>query len=496
LPIQHRDSFAAALALGAEAAAEAASIGQDREEADAGSAVTPSDLATLIYTSGTTGTPKGVMLTHANLVSNVKACVDHFEQGGEEKPIVGSADRSVAFLPWAHSYGQTCELHTGLAVGASTAVAAGAPGDAAELLGNIASERPTVLFSVPTLFKKLYDGVLKKVADEKSPVKRFLMQRGLDVGHEMRAHEEKGQTPSPWLRWQHKILDKAVLSKMRAPLGGRLRVACVAGAPTPAKVVRFIEALGVSMTEGYGLTETSPVVAITYPDPQKRVIGTVGAPLPQTQIKLVDTETLEAVDAAGSAGQEGELWVSGPQIMKGYWNKPEATSEVIVEDPDGKRWFRTGDLATLVEGKYIKITGRCKELYKLENGKYVAPAPIEDVMLLSPLVAQCVLYGSGRPHNVAIVVPNFAAVADEVGITDWYSPEQLCKDERVHNLIGESLRQQLNEHGIKKYEHPQAWVLIPEPFSAENEMLTPKLSVRKPNVIKAYKKQLDALYET
>jgi len=182
--------------------------------------------------------------------------------------------------------------------------------------------------------------------------------------------------------------------------------------------------------------------------------------------------------------------------MKGYWNKPEATSEVIVEDPDGKRWFRTGDLATLVEGKYIKITGRCKELYKLENGKYVAPAPIEDVMLLSPLVAQCVLYGSGRPHNVAIVVPNFAAVADEVGITDWYSPEQLCKDERVHNLIGESLRQQLNEHGIKKYEHPQAWVLIPEPFSAENEMLTPKLSVRKPNVIKAYKKQLDALYET
>jgi len=360
-------------------------------------------------------------------------------------------------------------------------------------LANISSVRPTVLFSVPTLFKKLYDGVQKKVADEKSPVKRFLMRRGLQVGHEVCALEEKGHAPSPWLRWQHKVLDKMVLSKMRAPLGGRLRVACVAGAPTPAKVVRFVEALGVKMTEGYGLTETSPVVAITYPDPQKRIVGTVGPALPHTHIKLVDPETLEQVDAA--AGEEGELWVSGPQVMKGYWQKPEATSEVIVEDEDGKRWFRTGDLATLIRGEHIKITGRCKEQYKLENGKYVAPAPIEDVMLLSPLVAQCVLYGNGKPHNVACVVPNFAAVADALGLVDWYDPGELCRDERVHALVGESLTSELTEHGVKKYEQPKGWVLIPEPFSAENEMLTPKLSVRKPNVIKAYKKQLDALYD-
>mmetsp|Transcript_16339 Transcript_16339/g.24492 ORF Transcript_16339/g.24492 Transcript_16339/m.24492 type:complete len:190 (+) Transcript_16339:151-720(+) len=188
--------------------------------------------------------------------------------------------------------------------------------------------------------------------------------------------------------------------------------------------------------------------------------------------------------------------------MAGYWRKPEETAEVLVEDPVTKEvWFRTGDLVTLVgpEGggprEHIKITGRIKEQYKLENGKYVAPSGIENAMVMSKFVDQAVLYGSGKPHNVAAVVPAFAAVAEELGLTDWYEPRALCRDERVEALLAREIPRVLTEHGVKKYEQPKAWLLVAEPFSAANQMLTPKLSIRKPNVIKAYQKQLDALYE-
>jgi long-chain acyl-CoA synthetase len=193
-------------------------------------------------------------------------------------------------------------------------------------------------------------------------------------------------------------------------------------------------------------------------------------------------------------GEEGELWAAGPQIMQGYWNRPEATEEVIVEE-GGKRWFRTGDLATFVNGNHIKITGRSKEQYKLENGKYVAPAPIEQAMSMSKFVAQCVLYGAGHPYNVAAIVPDFEALASELGLDSWYNSESLCKDPKVIAFMETELERVLTEHDIKKYEQPQALLLIAEPFSAANEMLTPKLSIRKPNVIKVYKDQLDALYQ-
>ena len=401
-------------------------------------------------------------------------------------------DRSLAFLPWAHSYGQTCELNCGIALGASTGICAGAPGDSAELLGNIAAVKPTVLFSVPTLFKKLYDGVHAKIAAEQSPLKKFLMTHALSVGAQVQAHAAAGTHPGAWLSWQHKMLDKAVLTKMREPLGGNLRMAIVAGAPTPVTVVQFIESLGVSMTEGYGLTETSPALTTTYPDPRDKKTGTVGRVLPRTRIKLVSSETGEDVDAM--SGAEGELWASGPQVMQGYWNKPEATAEVIVVDDEGTRWFRTGDLATLVEGAHVAITGRAKDLYKLENGKYVAPAPIEEALTLHRLVDNAVLYGNGKPHNVAVIVPAYAALAAELGLSDWYDPAELCANPKAADLMERLLPAAMEAHGIKKYEMPKKYLLVPEPFSAENEMLTPKLSVRKPNVIKAYKKQLDALY--
>jgi len=189
--------------------------------------------------------------------------------------------------------------------------------------------------------------------------------------------------------------------------------------------------------------------------------------------------------------------VSGPQVMQGYWHKPAATAEVLVTDAaTGRVWFRTGDLVTLVgpEGKHLKITGRCKDQYKLENGKYVAPAPIEQALSLSPFVSQCVLYGSGKPFNVACVVPEFSRVAEELGLLDWYDPKALCQDPHVIDLLDREVRQTLDAQGVKKYEQPRKLLLVAEPFSAANEMLTPKLSIRKPNVIKRYQAQLDALY--
>mmetsp|Transcript_10507 Transcript_10507/g.30097 ORF Transcript_10507/g.30097 Transcript_10507/m.30097 type:complete len:695 (-) Transcript_10507:841-2925(-) len=469
LPEDHPDSFASLMRLGEGKTVPARTIA-------------PSDLATLIYTSGTTGKPKGVMLAHSNLVSNVKAQVDHAPR---DTMFVTPKDRSVAFLPWAHSYGQTCELHSGLAIGASTGIAAGAPGDVPELLSNIQEIQPTLLFSVPTLFKKVYDGIHKRV-DEETGVKKVLMQRALDVSEQMRQARVSGQPPGPWLQLQYRMLDRLVLSKFRAPFGGQLRLAVVAGAPTPVAVLKFMESLGVSMIEGYGLTETSPVVSITWPNPEDRVNGTVGRPIPGVDIRIVK----DGQDVA--PGGEGELWVSGPNVLQGYWKQPEATAEVFEHCEEGKRWFRTGDLATVIDDGHIKITGRIKEQYKLENGKYVAPAPIEEAFLLNRYFAQCVLFGDGKPHNVLVVVPDFAAIAEQLKIEE--DPEAMVQDPRVVQLLDSEMASVIEKKDIKKYEAPKKLLLLSEPFSAANEMLTPKLSVRKPNVIKAYRDRLEGLY--
>eukprot|EP00618_Florenciella_parvula_P017668 CAMPEP_0119478230 /NCGR_PEP_ID=MMETSP1344-20130328/8062_1 /TAXON_ID=236787 /ORGANISM="Florenciella parvula, Strain CCMP2471" /LENGTH=688 /DNA_ID=CAMNT_0007512385 /DNA_START=32 /DNA_END=2098 /DNA_ORIENTATION=- len=469
----HPDSFAAQMAIG-----EANPAARNDP--------TPDDLATLIYTSGTTGQPKGVMLSHGNLASNVKAVMEHVPPGPDGTPVVTASDRSVAFLPWAHSYGQTCELHSGLAIGASTAIAAGAPGDAVELMSNIEEVKPTILFSVPTLFKKIYDGVHAKIGEE-SGLKKKLMLRALECGNEVRLAKEVGGEPGFMTSMEHSVLDKIVLKKIRARFGGNLRMAFAAGAPTPVEVMEFMENLGISMTEGYGLTETSPVVSITYPDPTQRILGSVGIALPGVDVKLV----MDGADIVPGEG-EGELWVSGPNVMQGYWGKQAETDEVIVHDENGKRWFRTGDVASIVDGKHIKITGRIKEQYKLENGKYVVPGPIEEAMCLNRVCAQAVLYGNGHPYNVAVVVPEWELIANELGLPN--DPAALAANADVQALVESEVTGELTLRGIKKYEWPKKWVLALEPFSAANEMLTPKLSVRKPNVIKFYKPQLDALY--
>lgn len=402
--------------------------------------VGPSDLATLIYTSGTTGTPKGVMLSHSNLCSNIKASMDANET--EANMAVTKDDRSLAFLPWAHSYGQTCELHSGMAIGGSMGIAAGAPGDVAELLLNIEEVKPTVLFSVPTLFNRIHDGVQLKMSQE-TGLKKQLMQSALEYGDQVRRSAIQGTSVGPLVSLVHGMLDRVVLKKIRARFGGNLRIAFTAGAPLPVEVLEFMESIGVKMGEGYGLTETSPVVTITPTDATIREVGTVGRPLPGVEVKLV----MDGQDVSGD-GVEGEVWVSGPNVMQGYWKRPEETKEAFVDEPDGKRWFRTGDLATILPGNHVKITGRIKEQYKLENGKYVVPAPIEAALSLNRFVAQSVVWGDGKPHNVAIIVPDYVVVSEELGLPN--EPAMLKEHPAVIELLDRELPQELEARNIKK----------------------------------------------
>jgi long-chain acyl-CoA synthetase len=284
---------------------------------------TVDDLASLIYTSGTTGKPKGVELTHDNICTNLlgaaRTMVDNPHDFFKE------TDRSLAFLPWAHSYGQTCELWLGIAHGASAGICRGVP----FILEDLQKVKPTALFAVPTLYKKVYDGV-NNVMETANPRRKYLMQRALDLGKKNAAHKQ-GLGPALGFleKLQFKALDSIVLSKIRDRFGGNLRVAFVAGAACPAEVIKFMDALGIPVLEGYGLTETSPIITIN--SPEQRCVGSVGRPIGGVEVHIIDEDGKPL-----PPGVDGEICCTGPNIMKGYFNNPTATEEVISVAPDGK----------------------------------------------------------------------------------------------------------------------------------------------------------------
>jgi long-chain acyl-CoA synthetase len=317
---------------------------------------TTHDLANLIYTSGTTGKPKGVELTHANFTTNVKAAARTMVENTHD--FILHDDVSLAFLPWAHSYGQTCELWMSMAHGASMGVSRGIT----HILEDLQHVKPTVLFSVPTLYKKIYDGVHNMI-EGSSPIKQRLMRRALQLGHE-KAQARIG-TRGPlgmFENIQHNMLDSLVLKKIRDRFGGRLRHGFAAGAATPVEVIQFMDSIGIPICEGYGLTETSPIITINTPE--QRHVGSVGRPIGDVTVYIVDEDGKEV-----PYGVEGEICCVGPNVMKGYYNNPEATAEVITMAPDGvSRMFHTGDLGKQAEDGFVKVTGRLKEQYKLENG--------------------------------------------------------------------------------------------------------------------------------
>ena len=422
----------------------------------------PEDVAGLVYTSGTTGTPKGVILTHGNLASNVVGTTEAFP--------ISETDRTVSFLPWAHVYGQVVELHILLSAGASTAF----NDNIDRLLDDLAEIQPTILVAVPRIFNKIHASVRLQLA-ARAHVIQALFQAGLAAairrrrGFRLTLRERV-------VRW---LADHLVFSKIRARFGGRLKYAISASATLGVEVGEFVDALGIEVYEGYGLTETS--AAVTTNCPGARKMGSVGRALPGVTIRIDETR--------GEAPGQGEIIVYGPNVMTGYHARPEENAKAFSADGG----LLTGDLGYVDADGYLFITGRIKEQYKLENGKYVMPTPLEEQLALSPYIVNVMLFGQDRPYNVALVV------IDEVRIRAWANEQgiplsgDLVSVPAVHDLIASELARLSS--GFRSYERPRACALAVEPFTIANGVLTPTLKLKRGAVVARYGAELVALYE-
>jgi len=424
------------------------------------------DMCCLIYTSGTTGNPKGVILTHGNISSNVNAVHDVFPMRDD--------DRSLSFLPWAHSFGQTCELHCLFSVGASMALAESTQ----KILDNLGEVQPTLLFSVPRIFNKLYQAVQKQISEQAAPIQN-LVKAALKCTAKERNHERL--TISEHITLQ--LADKLVFSKVRKRFGGRLKYAFSGGAAISRDVAEFIDSLGVTVYEGYGLTETSPISTANWPN--ERRIGSVGRPIPGVRIEIDPT-----VGSGSKDRVEGEIIVHGPNVMQGYFKRDEENAKAFTKD----RGFRTGDQGYLDSSGYLFITGRIKEQYKLENGKYVAPSPLEEKLKLSPFILNALVYGDNKPYNVALLCADTNAVqkwAANQGLGSL-SGEALLDNPRVRELFKKELDTHMAE--FKGFEEVREFAIIGEDFTTDNDMLTPSLKVKRRKVMEKYGKTVEALY--
>lgn len=430
--------------------------------------VRPEDIAGFIYTSGTTGNPKGVLLSHENLASNVSAIHEFFPMSPE--------DRSLSFLPWAHSFGQTCELHGLLSMGASMGIAEAVD----KIVANLAEVKPTLLFSVPRIFNRIYDGLHKRM-NEEGGLKLALFNKAV-ANAEYRKKLAQERKRSGWADFKHGIFDKLVFSKVRDRFGGRLKYAFSGGAALSREVAEFIDNLGIMVYEGYGLTETSPIA--TANSPSGRKIGSVGKPIPGVEIEIDVSATEDP--------KQGEIIVYGHNVMQGYYGLDEENAKVFVEK-DGKRGFRTGDMGYIDSDGFLFITGRIKEQYKLLNGKYVVPTPLEEKLKLSPYIANVMIHGANQNFNAAVIIPDFEALASwaaDKGLPT--EPAELVQEPQVEALIRGEIEKYSAD--FKAYEKIKKFTLGTEDFTTDNGMLTPSMKVKRRVVLEKYGPALEALF--
>jgi long-chain acyl-CoA synthetase len=427
---------------------------------------TPSDIAALLYTSGTTGEPKGVVLSHGNILANVLA-INEIVATTIDRP---EEHRALSFLPWAHAFGHTVELHVMISCGATLAIAEAID----KVPDNIREVRPTVLIAVPTVFVRIRAGVEKMMA-EKPRFVRWLFARGLALAKRRRA-----QTLSVRERLLLLCADVLIFSKIRARFGGRLRFAICGAAALPREAAELVDAIGITIYEGYGLTEASPIVAANTPGAQRA--GSVGRPLPGVRV------VIEAPFSADSPS--GEIVVYGPNVMQGYHGRDEENLRVFA---DG-HGLRTGDLGYLDADNYLFVTGRIKEQYKLTNAKYVAPSPLEDRLRLSPFIDNVMVYGDNRAYNVALIVPDEQAVrglAREQGLAAQSLPS-LLEHPQVRARFAREIEQFSSD--FKGYERVRAFAFACEGFKQENGMLTPSLKLKRHEIVRRWGGLLDQLY--
>jgi long-chain acyl-CoA synthetase len=427
----------------------------------------PEEVAVLVYTSGTTGNPKGVLLMHGNWTSNHHARVVAF-------PEFNPDDRTLSLLPWAHCFGLG-ELHTFTAVGGSL----GFMESIKSIVEDMAKIRPTFLIAVPRVFNKVYDTIVTKVG-EAGGVKKALFDAGVAAAKERRRLAAEGRS-SLVADLKFKLVDRIVFQKIRDLFGGRLRGAVTGSAAMNPEISKFFFDIGIPLYDAYGLSETTPGISGNRPSCYR--IGSVGQVFDKVRV-VIDQSRVEP------GAKDGEIVVYGPNVMKGYHNRPEATAEVMT--PDGG--VRTGDRGRLDEDGFLWITGRIKEQYKLENGKYVFPVALEEDICLNHYVQSALVYGAGHEHNVCMIVP------DPVAVEAWAKKRGLAAD--LKEVVARSDLQELITKEVLgslkgkygSYEIPKKFMFVAEPFTLENGMMTQTMKLKRKVILERYQERLEKLY--
>jgi long-chain acyl-CoA synthetase len=433
--------------------------GAAKEFRDAARAIRPDSLATIIYTSGTTGEPKGVMLTHANLVANMRAAAAALE--------ISQDDVALSFLPLSHAFERTVSF-VYLFAGVSIVFAESFDTIARDLL----KVRPTVLTGVPRVYEKLHARIVEtaqKAGGGKAAVFRWSVNAGLARARAVL----RGRAPGPIVSLKASIAERLVFSTVREKLGGRLRFVASGSAPLSDSVMEFFYAVGVPIIEGYGLTETAPI--LTFNPLRQLRVGTVGRAIPGVELRIAD---------------DGEILARGPNVMRGYYNKPEATAAVL---QDG--WFHTGDIGRLDDEGYLTITDRKKDLLVTSGGKKIAPQPIEAILKRSPLVAEAVVLGDRRKYAAALIVPELSALErrlKDLGRAPGTREELSTRPDVIalYQEIVDALNRELSQ-----FERIKRIALLPAEFSVESGELTPTLKVKRKVVEQRWRDRIEALYE-
>lgn len=445
-------------------------------------AILPSDISCLIYTSGTTGTPKGVMLTHYNLTENARVCLIQI-------PIIEKSDVFLSFLPLSHVFERTATYHVCLFVGCQIAFA-----QSLDLLAkNMTEVRPNVMNCVPRLLERIHDRAMKNGADA-GGAKAKIFSWSLKIGKRYREVLEQGKKLGIILSNQHKIAEKLVFSKIKEKTGGRLKIMLSGGGALPKNIGEFFGDLGIKVLEGFGLTETSPVMSVTETD--RIIYGTVGRIIPGIEVAIqnYDTQKIYTIQTYESFKQdfeseEGEIIVRGHCVMKGYWNKPEETASVI--DKDG--WFHTGDIGRFYRGN-LQITDRLKNMLVNAYGKNIYPTPVENTYLKSPKIEQIFLVGDKREYITAIVVPARETLQETFNLSNEYfeKPDLFIEDQEIVNWISQDIKRQ--SHELAKFERIKNFKVKRNPFSMEEGEITPTLKAKRKVIEKKYADQIDEMY--
>ena len=421
-------------------------------------AVTPDDICTFIYTSGTTGPPKGCVISHGNY----RAMLDMVN----ENSVIEEEDLTYLYLPLAHSFALLIQLGS-FDLGATLAYW---ERDPLKIMPNMAELKPTYFPSVPRIFEKIYTTATSAM-DKEGGLKKAIFNWSIKVGKKMRDLERSGGKPGFLLRKQYAFADEKVLSKIRGLFGGNLRLAVSGAAPINPDILRFFDAAGVLVLEGWGMTETSTAATISTEEDFK--IGTIGKPFPGCEIKIAD---------------DGEILVKGPNVFQGYYKNEEATRETIV---DG--WLHTGDIGEIDSEGFIKITGRKKDIIITAGGKNITPANLENEIKQHPLVSQCVVVGDRRPYLVALVTldpEEIVAYAKEHGLPE--DPEQLASNAEVRKSIEDHV-ETINEK-FARVEQVKKIAILPEDLSQENGELTPTMKVKRAVVTAKNEPEIEKLY--